>query len=236
MSSNQPPEQRATDALDDAADAATDQVDAAADAAERTAQRAETGAQEQIRDTAGAAQDAVRDARAKATGKVRETEARLRRQLDAVTDASGELKGLSEPTSATSVDEAVEQAASLRRAIDDDLDALQARMPPGEEIADKARQVGGIVLAVLGVAAAGVLANKNRGERKRVEREAQAHAAAIARYLPQASPTPRPEPDEDGGGKGKIVLLLAVLGAIAGFLASRQQDADDAPDIWGPAR
>lgn len=235
MSSNLPPEERATDAMDDAADAATRKVDQAADAAESTVAGAGASAQEQVRDTAASAQEAVRGARDQVTGKVRETEAKLRRQLDAVTDASGELKGLSEPTPAKSVDQAVEQAATLRRSIDADLDALQARMPPGEEIADKARQVGGIVLAVLGVAAAGFLAQKGRAERKRVEREAQAHAAAIARYLPQASAAPRPDPDE-GGGKGKVLVLLAVIGAIAGFVASRQQGDDGEPDIWGPAR
>lgn len=234
MTDTPSPEQRAREALDDATEATTDAVDAAADATERRLDGARDAATGQVRDAAASAEQAVHDVRDRATSAVRRAEASLRRGVAAVSDEDGELRGLSEPTPAKDADEAVEQAAALRRAIDRDLDALQARLPPGEELADKARQLGGAVLAVAGVAAAATLASKQRSERKRIEREAQAHAAAIARYLPQARATPIDDEDE-GGGAGKVLLLLAVLGAIVGFVLSRRDDAGGEPDIWGPA-
>ena len=143
------------------------------------------------------------------------------------------IKGLSDPTPASSVDEAVSQASDLRRAIDRDLDALQARVPPGDELAAKAKTVGGAVLGVVGVVAAIAVASKQRGQRKRVEREARAHAAAIARYLPYASEHPVEEPSS-GGGKGTLALLALVGAGVAAFVVSRRSGGHEEPDIWGP--
>lgn len=210
-----------------------EKLDEAAAEADEAVSKASDAAQEQVRERTITARDEVRQAGEQLNARIRDTESTVRRGLASVQDVAGELTGLSEPTPAESVDHAVEQAASLRRAIDRDLDALQARMPPGEELADKARQIGGVALAVGGVGAAIFLANKQRSERKRVEREAEAHAAAIARYLPQAQLTPR-EDDDDGGGK--LTLLLAVLAAIVAFVVSKQRTGDDEPDIWGPPR
>lgn len=229
--SGQPPEERLTDAIDETADAAEVAIEETAQTVQQKVAEAGTAAQERVRRTAATAQDGVRRTSDQVTSKVRETEATLRRNLASVQDGAGELKGLSEPTPARDVGHAVKQAAELRRAIDRDLDALQARMPPGEELADKARKVGGVAIAVGGVLAALAIRSKQQGERKRIERESKAHAAAIARYLPQASATPRPEPS--GGGKGKFVVFAAIVAAVVAFVAS-QQDEDE-PDIWGPA-
>ncbi len=215
-------------------DEATQKVDRAADATEERIAGAGASAQERIHDTSEKVQAQVRQTEEQIKTKVRDTEAKVRAQVDQVQRSVGDLKGLSEPTPAGSVDEAVTQAADLRRAIDNDLDVLQAKLPPGEELAEKARTVGGAVLGVAAVAAAVVIRKKQTKERKRVEREARAHAAAIARYLPGAAS--RPIEDDDGSGKGALLLLALVGAAVAAFVASRSGSDDGEPDIWGPPR
>jgi gas vesicle protein len=213
---------------------ATEKVDRAADAAEERIADVGASAQERIHDASEKLQDQVRRTEEQVKAKVRDTEAKVRTQVEQVQSSVGDLKGLSDPTPAGSVDEAVTQAADLRRAIDADLDVLQAKLPPGEELAQKARAVGGAVLGVAAVAAAVLISQKQRKERKRIDREAKAHAAAIARYLPGAAS--RPIEDDEGGGKGKFVLLALVGAAVAAIVASRSQTDDGEPDIWGPPR
>ncbi|MEX1163692.1 MAG: hypothetical protein WEB03_08935 [Nitriliruptor sp.] len=211
---------------------ATEPIDRVADDAEATIQQAQHRAEDRIGDARDAATAKVRRTEQQLKSKVRDAETTVRRQVAEVQDAVGGFDGLSEPTPAGSVGEAVEQATQLRRAIDRDLDALQAKLPPGEELAEKAKTYGGAALGVLAVAGAAFLGLKQRGERKRVEREAKAHAAAIARYLPQAAGEPRS--DDDGGHGG--LLLLALLAAIVGAVVAkkqREEPVDD--DLWGPA-
>lgn len=208
-------------------------VDRAADEVETSIERTEAGAEDRIADAREAATEKVRSTEAQLKAKIRETETKVRRGVAEVERTVGGFKGLSDPEPAGSVDEAAEQASDLRRAIDRDLDALEAKLPPGDEIAERVRAYGGVVVAVLAVAGAAALGFKQRGERKRIEREAQAHAQAIARYLPQASATPR---DEDEGGGGGRLLLLTLLAAAVGAIVVRQRSqGDDEPDLWGPA-
>lgn len=165
------------------------------------------------------------------------TRDRVQRAAAAVEDAQHhveEMTRLSDPTPAASVDEAAEQASSLRAAIDRDLDALQSRLPPREELAAKARTYGGALLGALAVIAALVIRLKQRGERKRLERDARAHAEAIARYLPGASTRPV-DASTGRGGKSALVALALVAAAVAAFVVSRQTGGNE-PDIWGPPR
>jgi hypothetical protein len=166
--------------------------------------------------------------------KVNETETKVRGQIDEVQRAIG--GGLSEPKPADSVDEAADQAADLRKAIDRDLDALQAKLPPQDVVMEKARTYGGIALAVVALLGAAGIAFKQRGERKKLEREAKAHAAAIARYLPQAAGEPR-ELVEEKGSKAPVLILVGIAAAIGFSVYKQQQGAatDEEPDLWGPA-
>lgn len=214
-------------------DDATERVDRAAADAESAIQDAQHRTEERIRDARDAATARVRRTQEQVESKVRETESRLRRQITDVERAVG--GGLSDPTPAESVDEAMEQAADLRRAIDRDLDALEARLPPPDVLAEKARTYGGAALAAVAVGAAAALGRKQRSQRKKLEREAKAHAAAIARYLPQASGEPR-QLVEERGGKGPIVLLFLVAAAVGAYVYNRRRGSgDDEPDPWGPA-
>jgi hypothetical protein len=209
-------------------------VDRAAETAETSIARTQAGAEERITDARDAATEKVRRTEEQVKSRIRETEAKVRQGVAEVERTVGGFKSLSDPTPAGSVEEAAQQASDLRSAIDRDLDALEAKLPPGEELAERAKAYGGIVVAVLAVVAAVALGMKQRGERKRIEREAEAHAAAIARYLPQAADQPRDE-DGGGGGGGKLVLLT-LLAAVVGAIVVRQQaGGDDEPDLWGPA-
>jgi hypothetical protein len=219
----------------DPVDGAVEGVDRAAETAETQIVRTEAQAEDRIADARDAATAKVRRTEAQVKARIRETETKVRQGVADVERTVGGFKSLSDPTPAGSVDEAAEQAGELRRAIDRDLDALEAKLPPGEELAEKARTYGGALLAVLAVGAAAALGFKQRGERKRLEREAEAHARAIARYLPQASARPRDE-DEDGGGAGGRLLLLTLVAAAIGAIIVRQRsEPDDEPDLWGPA-
>lgn len=213
-----------------------DRVDHAADTAESAIQGAQSTAEDRIADARDATTQKLRETEEQVKRTVRRTEAKVREQVAEVERTIQVVqRGLSEPTPARSVEEAARQASDLRRAIDRDLDALQAKLPPGEELAEKARTYGGAALGVLAVVGAAVLGVRQRGERKRVEREARAHAAAIAKYLPQAGGAPAPAGKRGKGG----LVLLTVLAAAAGAVIVRQRggNGDDAgeQDLWGPA-
>lgn len=209
----------------------TEPIDRAAADAEANIQEAQYRAEDRIGDARDAATAKVRRTEQQLKDKVRDAESTVRRQIAEVQDAVGG-GGLSEPTPAGSVGEAVEQATQLRRNIDRDLDALQSKLPPKDELTEKAKTYGGAAVGVLAVAGAAILGLKQRGERKRVEREAKAHAAAIARYLPQAAGEPRDE--DEGGHRG--LLVLALLAAIVGaVIVKKQQETPVDDDLWGPA-
>jgi hypothetical protein len=138
---------------------------------------------------------------------------------------------------ATSVDDAVDKAATLRRGIEADIAALRARVPDTDEVADRARTIG---LAVGGgvVALGTVIALvKKRGSRKAHEARVREQASAIARELARIDLDEMAEEvaDESGGGKTKWVLLLAAL-AGGGFVAWQrsQQDPPSVDEVFGP--
>lgn len=215
-------------------------VDRAAETAETAIQQAQVGAEERIADARDAATEVVRRTEDQVKAKIRETEAKARHQIAEVERTIEVVKrGLSEPTPAGSVDEAVRQASELRRAIDRDIDALQAKLPPGDVVKDKARTYGGAAAGVLAVAGAAVVGLKQRGERKRVEREARAHAAAISQYLPdylpQAFAAAASEPRTGRSGRGVTLLLALVAAAIGAVIVRQRADGDEEPDLWGPA-
>lgn len=162
---------------------------------------------------------------------------RVARATAALEDAQKrveDLTRLSEPTPADSVDEAADQASQLRAAVDRDLDALQAKLPPRDQLVAKAKTYGGAAVGVAAVLAAALVRQKQRGEQKRIEREARAHAAAIAPYLPGASSGP--ETTSGRRGKGTLALLAVAGAAVVAFVVSRTSNEAGDPDIWGPAR
>ncbi|MEX1177257.1 MAG: hypothetical protein WEB09_02240 [Nitriliruptor sp.] len=211
----------------------TEPIDRTADEAEANIRAAERRAEDRIGDARDAATSKIRRTERRVKGKVRETGDKLRTQIAEVQGAFGSAGGLSEPKPADSVGEAVEHATELRRALDRDLDTLAARIPPKDELTDKAKTYGGVAVGVLAAVGAVAVGFKQRGERKRIEREAKAHADAIARYLPQAAE--RPREDDDGGHTG-LVLLMLIAAAVGAVLFKKQQEGPVADeDLWGPA-
>lgn len=215
----------AEDAIARAEDRTEDAIDHAEERAETAVHRAADAAKDRIHRTESRVKDAIGT-----------TEARVRSQVDQAQRTFGDLKGLSEPTTATSSQEAADQARDLRRAIDRDLDALRSQLPAGDELQDRARVVGGAALGIGAAAVALAISSKQRRERKQLEREAKAHAIAISRYLPGASSDPIVPPS--GTGSKLVLTLLALAGA--GFAAltvarARRGGGAEEPDLWGPA-
>lgn len=218
-----------------------ERVDRVAETAETAIQRAQVGAEDRIADARDAATAAVRRTEDQVKAKIRETEVKARHQVNEVKGTIEVVKrGLSDPTPAGSVDEAVRQASDLRRAIDRDIDALQAKLPPGDELKDKAKTYGGAAAGALAAAGAAAVAFRQRAERKRVEREARAHAAAISQYLPDYLPqalaaAAETRTSRGRSGRGATLLLTLVAAAIGAVIVRQRAGGDDEPELWGPA-
>ncbi|MTV26324.1 hypothetical protein FTX61_13005 [Nitriliruptoraceae bacterium ZYF776] len=191
----------------------------------------EPSTSEQVRRNAEAV---TSEASRKVQSEVRKAEGQIKDTIRQVERTVDELS-LSEPTPAKDADEAKAQAEQLRSAIGQDLDTLQRKLPPGEELSARLKTIGGVVAGIAAAAAALSLVAKKRGETKQREAEAEANARAIARYLPQVLGTTPTNTGDEGGGGGRKLLALFVLvaGGAAAWFATR--DGDDEPDIWGPA-
>lgn len=220
--------------LEPQASDAEEAVERTASGAEDAITRTQHRAEERIAEARDAATEVIHRTQDQVKAKVHETETMVRGQIDDVQRAVG--GGLSEPKPAESIDEATDQAADLRKAIDRDIDALQAKLPPEDVLKEKARTYGGVAVAVLALVGAAAIGFKQRGERKKLEREAKAHAAALARYLPQAAGEPR-ELVEEKGSKAPVLILVGIAAAIGASIYKQQQDAaaDQDVDLWGPA-
>jgi hypothetical protein len=147
---------------------------------------------------------------------------------------------------AEDADQAAEQVREIRARLDQDLDALEARIPPRDTLVAQAKTIGGAVVAAVAVLAALGAWMRKRGERQELEEEADRAARAIARHLPDAwaeverrreaerrrELADEVEPD-DGLGMGRKLAIIALLAAAAGAVWSQLQGRDE-PDLWGP--
>jgi hypothetical protein len=144
---------------------------------------------------------------------------------------------------AEDADEAAQQARDIRARLDQDLDALEARIPPRDTLVAQAKTIGGAAVAGVAVVAALTTWLSKRGEEKELEQEAERAARAIARHLPDAwAEVERRRElaaieehlDEDGGlGTGRKLTIVALLVAAAVAIWSQLQGRDE-PDVWGP--
>ncbi|MFO7961969.1 MAG: hypothetical protein R6U94_13590 [Nitriliruptoraceae bacterium] len=136
---------------------------------------------------------------------------------------------------AASVGEAQEKAVTLRAGLEQDLAALQARVPGRDDITDRLRKtaiaVGGAIAAV---GATAFLFGRRRAA-KASERDLQAQAEALAAVLNRAERVrvPADDEDEDSGSRLPWVLLL-LGGGGAGAYWWQQRQAADADEPWGP--
>jgi hypothetical protein len=149
---------------------------------------------------------------------------------------------------AEDADHAAEQVRAIRARLDQDLDALEARIPPRDTLIAQAKTIGGAAVAGVAVVAAIGAWMRKRGEEQQLEEEAERAARAIARHLPDAwSEVERRREvarrreiglevgdlDDHGMGTGRKLTIVALLVAAAAAVWSQLQGRDE-PDLWGP--
>lgn len=127
------------------------------------------------------------DAIARARQRFQREADRLRDQVRAAEDEARRVQRSTEVPAANSADEAAQQVAEIRSRLDDDLAALEARLPPRDLLLAKARWIGGLAVAAIALlAVAGILVRRRR-ERRAREHDLRIQAAEIARFLPGVS-------------------------------------------------
>jgi hypothetical protein len=143
---------------------------------------------------------------------------------------------------AEDADQAAEQVRDIRARLDQDLDALEARIPPRDTLVAQAKTIGGAAIAGVAVVAALMLWLSKRSEEKELEEEAERAARAIARHLPdawaeverrRAIAAEEVLEDDEGLGTGRKLTIVALLVAAAVAIWSQLQGRDE-PDVWGP--
>jgi hypothetical protein len=143
---------------------------------------------------------------------------------------------------AEDADQAADQVRDIRARLDQDLDALEARIPPRDTLIAQAKTVGGAAVAGVAVVAVLLAWLSRRSEERELEEEAERAARAIARHLPDAwaEVERRREVaaeeilEDDGGlGTGRKLTIVALLVAAAVAIWSQLQGRDE-PDVWGP--
>jgi hypothetical protein len=109
-------------------------------------------------------------------------------------------------------EQAAEQARAIRARMDQDLRALEARLPEPDRLQAQAKTYGGA--AVAGVATLGALgiALRKRSADKAKEKEARRQAEALARALPDAALKVRQEQVSSKAGRLGLVVGLIALG------------------------
>jgi hypothetical protein len=138
---------------------------------------------------------------------------------------------------ATSVEDAVSKAETLRQGIERDVAALKTRIPEGDaakqQAIAKARTlgppVGGGLLAITTL----IVLWKRRSARKRHDAAVGEQALAIARALARLDREEFEVEEDEGGGRLKW-LLLGTVAAGAGTLAwQRSRESVGIDDVFG---
>lgn len=132
------------------------------------------------------------------------------------------------PRPAKDVEEAALQARAIRGRIDQDLRALESRLPPPKALQAKAKTYGGAAGAALATLTAGALALRHRSAGRARDKEARRQAEALARALPDAALRVRQEQVTTPYGRLGLLVALAALGvAVWTRFASSDDTGDD---------
>jgi DNA repair exonuclease SbcCD ATPase subunit len=167
---------------------------------------------------------------------------KAQQQLEAAKADLEAKRRAAEGPPAEDADHAAQQVRDIRARLDQDLQALEARLPPRDTLVAQAKTVGGAAAAGVAVVAALGAWMKQRGAKKELEQEAERAARAIARHLPDAiaeverrrarAEVEAELAEDDGFGLGRLLAIVALLGAAVGaVLAQRKRAAE--PDLWG---
>lgn len=176
---------------------------------------------------------------------VQDAVARAQREFENAKAEAKAVNARAQTPPAKDADEAAQQARDLRARLDQDIAALEARIPPRDTVVGQAKAVGGAVIGGLGLLGVLTTVREKRKEKKAFEAEADKVARAIARHLPAAIADLSPPPavyvdddldDEDDEGRSvvRIVAVLALLGSAAYAVWTQLRDRQAEPDIWGP--
>jgi hypothetical protein len=117
-----------------------------------------------------------------------------------------------DPVPAANADEAALQARAIRQRVDQDLRALEARLPAPATLTAQVKTYGGAAAAGLATLGAGAIVFKRRSAAKAQEKEAQRQAEALARALPEAALRVRQEHVSSPYGRLGLFVALAALG------------------------
>ncbi|HSK24785.1 MAG TPA: hypothetical protein VK906_16485 [Egicoccus sp.] len=183
------------------------------------------------------------DAKDRVKQQVQDAVAKAQREFEAAKAEARTVQAKAQTPPAKDADEAAQQARDLRARLDQDIAALEARIPPRDTMLGQARAVGGAVVGGLGLLGVVATLRGKRKEKQEFEAEADKVARAIARHLPAAladlSPPAVPvDDDEDDDGEGhsavRVVAVLALLASAAYAVWTQMRDRAAEPDIWGP--
>jgi hypothetical protein len=181
------------------------------------------------------------DAAGRIKRQVEEGAEKAQREFEAAKADLEAKRRAAEGPPAEDADQAAQQVRDIRARLDQDLDALEARIPPRDTLIAEAKTIGGAAVAGVAVVGAFGIWMKKRGEEKELEEEAERAARAIARHLPDAwaeverrREAAVEEPEDDGLGTGRKLTIVALLVAAALALWSQLQGRRDEPDVWGP--
>ena len=186
------------------------------------------------------------DAKDRVKQQVQDAVAKAQREFEAAKAEGKKVQAKAQTPPAKDADEAAQQARDLRARLDQDIAALEARIPPSDTVLGQARAVGGAVVGGLGLLGVLSTLREKRKEKKEFEAEADKVARAIARHLPAAVADLSPPPavlleddwddgDEDGGRSVvRVVAVLALLASAAYAVWTQMRDRAAEPDIWGP--
>jgi hypothetical protein len=126
--------------------------------------------------------------------------------------------------------EAAQQARAIRGRIDQDLRALESRLPPPDTLQAQAKTYGGAAAAGIAGLGAAFLALRRRSAAKAEEQQARRQAEALARALPDAALQVRQEHVSSKAGRLGLLVALAALGVA---LWTRFGSSSDHEDPWG---
>jgi hypothetical protein len=126
--------------------------------------------------------------------------------------------------------EAALQARAIRGRIDQDLRALESRLPPPDTLQAQVKTYGGAAAAGIAGLGAAFLALRRRSAAKAEEQHARRQAEALAKALPDAALQIRQEHVSSKAGRIGLLVALAALGVA---LWTRFGSSGGQEDLWG---
>jgi hypothetical protein len=120
------------------------------------------------------------DAAERVKRQVEDGAAKAQREFEAAKADLDAKRRAAEGPPAEDADQAAQQVRDIRAKLEQDLDALEARIPPRDTLIAQAKTIGGAAVAGVALVAAFLAWMRKRGEEQELEEEAERAARAIA--------------------------------------------------------